>query len=171
MNNWFKILLTIGLLICGGLMMFMSIKQNNDIKTIANITNITVPFINKENTSTIQTGSSGTSSTTTNSEGFVDCTNTDSDINSNDDFFKCFLEQFKVCGASIQKAVGSRGESIVFKIYGLEQNKCHYRVDIDGHGGDCLFELKDMADGKLFYQLLGFDQGLQFVVDTYCVSF
>jgi len=28
-----------------------------------------------------------------------------------------------------------------------------------------------MADGKLFYQLLGFDQGLQFVVDTYCVSF
>jgi len=83
----------------------------------------------------------------------------------------CFPNDFNVCAkAKLEMKANDNTTKISLTIFGMENDKCHYRMDVSGHGLDCLFNKSDLDD-KLIDQMFGNDMGKKAIVDEACKMF
>ncbi|MCX6737117.1 MAG: hypothetical protein NTW73_03480 [Candidatus Parcubacteria bacterium] len=94
--------------------------------------------------------------------------NENATVNSNSE---TFLQDFVAC--KVNQIVGQGADpsqTFTASILGIENGKCHYKLDVGGSGVDCLFPSEALSD-KLLNQLFGNAEGLEDVVATSCTPY
>jgi len=83
---------------------------------------------------------------------------------------RCFIDNFLACTKAKLEMAGNDGTKIFMTIFGMENDKCHYNMEVSGHGVDCLFNKADL-DEKLINQIFGNDEGKKEITDAACTMF
>jgi hypothetical protein len=83
---------------------------------------------------------------------------------------RCFINNFVTCTKAKLEMRGDDGTVILMTVFGLENDKCHYKMEVNGGGVDCLFNQTDL-DEKLINQVFGNDEGKKEIVDNACTMF
>jgi len=107
----------------------------------------------------ITTPTTNETTTITSEDGFVQCETEKQP--------RCFIINFLACTKAKLEMVGDDGTKILMTVFGMENDKCHYKMEISGHGVDCLFNKADL-DEKLINQIFGNDEGKKAIVDEAC---
>lgn len=101
-----------------------------------------------------------TATATPNPNGSVSCSD-----------FQCIHDNFLTCTPAELKVVPSGSTSTaIISVLGKEQANCHFKIDIDGHGGNCLFSSANLNDNVL-NQIFGNETGQSQVLNQSCTSF
>lgn len=95
--------------------------------------------------------------------GFENCGTLDKPL----DNPRCFINNFMACTKAKLEMQGNDGSLISMTIFGMENEKCHYQMDVKGHGVNCFFNKSDL-DEKLINQVFGNDEGKKSIVDEAC---
>ena len=117
------------------------------------------------------TGAKKTTSVTgvTTVDGFVDCGVFGTTETPTQDP-RCFINNFLACMKAKLEMRGNDNTVINMTVFGMENDKCHYRMEVNGGGVNCLFNKSDL-DEKLINQIFGNDEGKKEIVDTACKQF
>lgn len=88
-----------------------------------------------------------------------------------DDNMSALSKNFLACTQySLTSPSSDNTQSFTVSILGIENSKCHYKLDVGGHGLDCLFPTSALS-GKLLNQVFGNEEGLSSVVSDNCQSY
>jgi len=101
--------------------------------------------------------------------GFIDCGVFGTTETPNQDP-RCFVNNFNTCTKAKLEMRGNDGTVIKMTVFGMENDKCHYKMEANGGGVDCLFNKEDI-DEKLINQIFGNDEGKKSIVDAACKGF
>ena len=83
---------------------------------------------------------------------------------------RCFVDNFLACTKAKLEMTGNDGTKILMTVFGMENDKCHYTMEVSGHGVNCLFNKADL-DEKLINQIFGNDEGKKAITDAACTMF
>lgn len=79
---------------------------------------------------------------------------------------RCFEEKLKMCAPAEIELGGSM--NLTMRIYGFENDRCHYEMHVGEKAGKKCFFAKDNLGGKILSQLFGENEGLKDLVDQNC---
>ena len=85
------------------------------------------------------------------------------------DDLTCLQKNFLTCTPA-EMRMSSGDMNVVITLFGLTNNKCHYKMDMGGgHGGDCYFP-QDALNTKVLNQMFGNNEGQEEIVANNCVQ-
>jgi len=83
----------------------------------------------------------------------------------------CIGTSFLACAPAELKFTPTGATStITISVLGTENGKCHYKMDVDGHGGDCFFA-KENLNEKVLNQMFGNEEGQAQIINESCIAF
>lgn len=81
----------------------------------------------------------------------------------------CIMTNFTACNPAISTLTTENG-TVTISIVGFENDKCHFKMDFQGHGSDCLFNRGDLSS-ELLDQVFGNDVGKADILTQSCTNF
>jgi len=83
----------------------------------------------------------------------------------------CIGTSFLACTPAELKVTPQGATStITISVFGTENGKCHFSIDMSGHGGDCLFAQENLNE-KVLNQLFGNEEGQGQIVAESCKAY
>ncbi len=83
----------------------------------------------------------------------------------------CLATNFLACApAELTLSDPSSNTSVLVSVLGTEDNKCHYKMDVAGHGIECFFA-KENLNTNVLGQMFGNQMGQDQIVNDSCKEF
>lgn len=83
----------------------------------------------------------------------------------------CIGNSFLACvPAELKFTPTDATSTITISVLGTENGKCHYKMDVDGHGTNCFFAQGNLNE-KVLNQMFGNEEGQDQIISESCTAF